>query len=147
MMDTILSEAIKKAGIAIPLNRRVWTWVKDHPGKTSREIAQGINVQVSRVQSSLLDLCNRGMMTSREVYQDHYSGMGRKTQNEYTAVGNVYELMPVRKMPKKQSSSVTVVKSDPVAPVQPLTSAKIDVQSLPLAEARRIYEELKEIFG
>ena len=154
---TAIREALKDAGVKLPLNRRVWNWVKDHPGKTAKEIALGLNEPAQKVYNAVADIECRGMVIGKPVYRSRYTGFGPKTAKEYTAVGDRFELLPTRKKSPGPSSSVTVVKSGVVMQhpsqmtavdvAKPASTHHVDVDALPLAEARRVYLKLREIFG
>jgi hypothetical protein len=140
-----MAQAIKDVGIAVPVKKRIWMWLRDHPNKNAREISLALHIVLSHVHTSLREMTDRGMVKSKAHYHAHHSGPGKKTIFEYCAVGDTYELMPIRKTPQGQSSPPTVVKFEPAPVVAP--NSKIDVDAMPLAEARRVYEELRKIFG
>lgn len=141
----IIKTALKEAGIKVPIKRRIWNWLRDHPNKTAREISTALNEKITHVRTELRDMTMRGMVKHRPVLHKPYRGVGRKTVYEYMVTTAEFEILPYAAYNAPSTSTVDVVKSD--EPVKPLVGGQLDVQSLPLAEARRIYEELKEIFG
>ena len=155
----IVKSALNVAGIKVPIKRRIWNWLRDHPSKTAREIATALNEKTNHVQSELRDMTLRKMVKATPMLHRPYRGAGRKTLFEYAVTESEYELLPYSQfnspsnkllVPSGKLNDVVKYGTASAAKpetVQPLANAKLDVQALPLAEARRIYEELKEIFG
>jgi hypothetical protein len=146
----IIKKALNDVGIKVSIKRRIWSWLRDHPNKTAREIATALNERIEWVQTELRDMSTRGMIKSKTVLHRPYRGTGRKSLLEYTVTSNEYELVPLpRSIPntKIASGPVTVVKFDKPEPAPVPTVGQIDVDALPIGEARRIYARLQEIFG
>ena len=60
-MSTI-SKALKDAGIAPPVNKRIWQWLKDQGPHTGAEVAVGLNVKGSVSSSMLSQMAERKMV-------------------------------------------------------------------------------------
>ena len=86
-----ITQALKTAGAVIPpLNKRVWLWLKDHPGKSAREVAIAIQAKHGDVSSTLGNLAKRRMVT---VTQDLH--LHRAQTLRYTTCIKEYELLPL----------------------------------------------------
>lgn len=140
----IIKDALNTAGIKLPIKRRVWNWLRDHPNKTAREVATALNEKINIVQTELRDMSMRKMVKGSITLHKPYRGTGRKSVYEYTVTTNEYELLPYATLNAPSQSTVNVVKYE--RPAEPV-NGEIDVDSLSIAEARRIYDRLKEIFG
>ena len=105
-MNTI-THAFKASGIKLPpLNKRVWLWLHDHPGKTAKEVAVAIGAKQGDVSSTMGNMVKRKMVRREEQMR-----RGDATYR-YTTCIREYELLP---MP-----SVKVAKQSPFSPQLPL---------------------------
>lgn len=96
-MTNQLTNALVKAGFpSMPLNKRIWLWVKDHPDRTTHDISAAIGINHNRASVALLDLASRGMVTRRKVKRRTSKGSMASTF-EYAACIGEFELLPVRK--------------------------------------------------
>lgn len=152
-----LTAALVSAGFqAMPLNKRVWLWLRDHPGKTCREIAVAIGSDDRAASVALLDLCLRKMAHRRTVTRR----LGRRGEArkvfEYETCISEYELLPLpakkesgkQAMPTVASAMAAGLIKNSVAVAAPdVAHPAIDVKRLPLGEALRLYGELKVVFG
>jgi hypothetical protein len=146
----IIKKALNDVGIKVPIKRRIFNWLRDHPNKTSREIATALNERVEWIQTELRDMTTRSMIKSKPVLHRPYRGSGRKSLLEYAVAISEYELLPLPRSianVKIDPAPVTVVKFDKPEPAPVPTVGQIDVDALPIGEARRIYARLQEIFG
>jgi hypothetical protein len=131
---TNLEIALKAAGVPVPvLNKRVWGWLKDHPGKTSNEVAVALGITVSRASGALNYMENRKMVVANPR-QSRTSGRKLK---EYSALGREYQLLPLVK---------PAPPPPPVVRVEPPPRTPISLEGLSLIEAKALYEQLKEFF-
>ena len=150
-----ITEAMKKAGIGVPLNKRIWLWLKDHPDKTSKEIAAALNVSRNNVSPTLSDMDKRGMVSYKKQYLSYNAGKpGRTYINVYRALGDEFEVLPKPKKPKVQAvKPASEPKSLPAPAEKPmversLTSRrKISLDEMSVVEAKELYDQLKKIFG
>ena len=172
-----MTTALVSAGFpAMPLNKRVWLWLHDHPGKTCREISAAIGALAGDVSVVLLDLRRREMVVRNKTKRLAANGT-RMTIFEYTTCIREYELLP-KPIKKKgagtapsATASAEIEKSAPdihflkktlePKPLQergpadtlkfrrelPYWPQPINIKDLPLSEALRLYGELKAAFG
>lgn len=154
---TQMTQALKDAGVALPpMNRRIWQWLYDkHGGYTSAEPATALNLPPNTVAAILADMDTRGMVRAGASTRMTKTKQGRRPK-EWFAVGNKFELLPVKqefKVPtlaqmRKQSlgpvpATVPTTTSQPAAP-----APAINVEDgMTLAEARALYLRLHKIFG
>lgn len=151
-MNTQLQQALSAAGLAIPLNRRVWTWLKDHPEKSSRDIGVALNVTPGDTSAVLANMYHRGMVSRYE--RPTRNRVGSKTEYCYSALGKTFELLPLPKTPKPSTTPpmvpmITVPPATPgyTVPVEMLNAPKINIDNMKLSEARALYDQLKQVFG
>lgn len=136
-MNTITT-ALKEGGIKLPpLNKRVWLWLHDHKGKTAREIADALGVELGDVSSTLGAMAKRNMVSGTKEYKQ-----GSNTQvTRYATIGRVFELKPMPKaVPTPDPAPEDVTPPAPVAPASLL-------DTLSVKEAHALYLELKKMFG
>ena len=108
-MNTI-THAFKASGVKLPpLNKRVWLWLHDHPGKTAKEVATAIGAKQGDVSSTMGNMVKRRMVVQG---QGHRRPGAPGWVTYYTTCINVFELLP---MP-----SVKVAKQSPFSPQMPL---------------------------
>lgn len=143
-----ITEAMKKVGIVVPLKKRVWLWLKDHPDKTCKEIYLALNVQQGHVSAELHDMFKRGMVTARKEVLPGLKRFGERPVNVYRVTSKEYELLPVKKTPrppvvKVEGPKVTVAVQEP----NPVVKKKFSIDDLSVYEAKELYDQLKKIFG
>lgn len=158
-----MTAALVSAGFPVmPLNERVWRWLRDHPGKTCREISTATGALAGDVSVALLDLHRRKMVARNKTKRLAINGT-RMAIFEYTTCIREYELLP---LPVKKTenhtptaASATAFEMTPSAiqsRIATTTTIAVDharnqptinVKQLPLGEALRLYGELKAVFG
>lgn len=169
-IQTALKTALEKSPIMPTQIQRIWTYVKDHPGRTSRRIAAEIKIPINSISSLLSQMVNRDM-----VYSSQEMRLG-KSVKVYHVVGRMtqFELLPRKKKGKVKVKAAAAVQA--VKPVQPLpivhfvpaelpkavakepdqvlcskcqgkSWTKASVDSMTVAEARDLYETLDKLFG
>ena len=155
-----ISTALKDAGVKLPpLNKRVWLWLHDHPGKTAKEIAVALNAKYSDTATQLNSMNNRGMVERVETVKQQRGQGERSRAYVYTTKGNRYELRPLKKVQKvKADTRPFVVVPNPIfttvpsaAPgvtttAAPPTTKGFDIEACTLRELRAMYVQLKELF-
>ena len=63
---TAMQAALQESGLELPtLRKRCWLWLKDHPGKTAKDVATALNAKLITVYQALLNLEKRGMVESK----------------------------------------------------------------------------------
>ena len=154
-----ITTALVTAGIKIPpLNKRIWLWLNDHPGKTSEEVGLAINSPCTHVSSTLSNMEKRKMVTSTRSVT-YKSKKGAQLVKHYKTAGFVFEVKPVPYQPKKKKvrPALAPVALAPVAPViapTPLFAAATLKKSLmeslddyKLGELRAVYAQLSRMFA
>lgn len=150
--------ALKEAGIKLPpLKKRIWLWLKDHPGKSAREVALALNVpREIDVYGDLTDMFKRGMVNV--VIDKRHTKKGIGLVRTYTVVDvSKYELKPLGRPGTK--TEIPVPTALPEITAQQLSRQleeftrqvqaprpRIDVDLLTVAEARDLYNRLREFF-
>lgn len=155
-MTQAFTQAVAKTaaanGVPVKMPTRmnvVWRWLKDHPNRTSPEVAKAVHIQEQQVYALIWQMFQRKMLTRQRG-----SRMGKGVW-EYTAVGKEYELLP---MPPKSNAAAEppVATPDLTAdetaspdkmPDTPPAPPKFDIEVYTLGELRTIYAELKALFG
>lgn len=145
-----MTHALQTAGIkTLSQIQLTWTWLKDHPNKTAREVETAL--KFSGTSSTLAQLRKRGMVTCKPE-QDARNPM---PVNRYTAVGTEYELKPMPKKVKPVKPSqftnaaglpIAASSAVPVAPV-PAAPADFNLDTMTIADARKLYKQLHRMFG
>ena len=137
-----ITQAFKTAGAVIPpLNKRVWLWLKDHPGKSAREVAIAINAKHGDVSSTLGNLAKRRMVT---VTQDLH--LHRAQTLRYTTCIKEYELLPLP-MAKKAAPPVEATPRPAPAPTPPTPKPLMEVlENYTLKELRVVRDGLNHLF-
>lgn len=135
--------ALKNSGIKLPtLSKRVWVWLKDHPGKNSAEVSAALSVPRGHVSPTLSSLEARGMVS----YTQDFRGKGRAVKS-YSVIGKDYTLLPRLMKDSPCKTHATRVEIDaPIIRIEPKPVGKIGIEQLPLSEAWALYRKLKEFF-
>ncbi len=139
--------AFKASGVPVPsLKTRIWTLIKDSPDQSYAQVATRLGEPGKNVSSLLGTLVNEGRATNTPTFDKR---TGRNVAR-YSAVVEKDGSMPPKRNGKR------AVKPSPPPPQQPQAAKpapvpqqpqRIDVATLPLAEAKRVYEELRTFFG
>lgn len=178
-MQTALKQALSKAPSPLavkPLSERIWLYLKDHPGTTSKRLAVELRVSQGSVSSMLSQMCRRKMLTWLVETAKPYKGRGAKHRRVFFVdpkMGGVYELLPesVKSKPRVAMAAAHESKPKPasgeVAPLRvvghagpeiptPLTikpqvvtiaQSSDFIDGLTVAEARALYQHLHKMFG
>lgn len=152
-MGTIMEQAFKDAQISVPLEKRVWLWVKDHKLSTRRSLEKVLHVERMKLSFALQSLVRRGMLESHEVpAPPGQAGRQRIAAFVVPAGMHEYELLPlpktgkVEKAPAKWKAEVKVP-AHTAAPPEPTkrTLSGIDMENL--QDAFKLYLKLHKFFG
>lgn len=140
-----IAHAMKQAGVPMPpLTKRVWLWLHDHPGKTSKDIGIALGAKHSDVATVMDSLYKRTMVARAKDKVGRTAAGSPKEVFVWSTVGKSYELLP---MPKKVARAPVVGVLPAKPPVVPAeTTTRIDLESMTLRELRALYIQLKEIF-
>jgi hypothetical protein len=190
---TNMEQAMKKAGVKLPLMHRAWLMVKDHPGATSPRIAQLLKAKEANVSSTMSQLRRRKMVDFKMETVKGRMGIGTGTREIYTysvpARMKEYELLPLavprakklapvtsapapspapdapdvarpdpflqalREGPSPNDLPVQMLDKPPLAfappgqPVKPGVPTREEIDRWPLADARQVYDYLRDYFS
>lgn len=154
-------------------NERIFNWVKAHPACYSKDVAKGFDgvISSSSVMSQLFNLTERGVLhktvcssTGSMIYSaavDSYprSSKAKRVQQMFDARNKLpagelaRRISEGHKRKKAEAATSTLAKKIVLVkkPEQPATPAvqvtPVDLNTLSIVQARKLYDELKQIFG
>lgn len=138
-----MSKAIKDAGIAIPMNKRIWQWLKDQGPHTGAEVATGINITSSASSSMLSQMAVRKMVSTTKKHSER---LGRSV-TYYAAIGKQFVVLPI----PKTLPVVVETPSQEVVVLEPIHTKKTTVEALlstlSVADAYELYKHLRDMFN
>jgi len=163
-MTTTMTKALQEAGITVPQNKRIWLWLKDHPGKPTGDIAGALKIHIAGANAALRDMEARGMVTSlttmRRVRSGGRNAAGRMIERnvlawEVNPKMQEFELWPRPAKPKAKKAVDTppvqaaLVKApepakEAVAP--PTWTPEGAVEKLTLTQCRELFNYLHKVF-
>jgi hypothetical protein len=111
---TSMTEATANALRVKPIIERVWTYLRDNPNKTSKDVASALNLSEQRASSALLELHQRSMVS--RVKTPRHAGLDAKLEYRYTAIGKVYERKLAVRPPSKKNAVKAYHKAHPLKP-------------------------------
>lgn len=142
--------ALATAGVAVPtVKERIWRVIKEQPGLTARQISRLMPAVAAGTISSQLFLLEKAEL----IYVKGTKGQGpRGTTKAYYTDHDKFvkpERWPHNGSTKGNGTNpAPLIAYAPPAPAPaPAPKTRIDVDSLTLAEARTLYNQLKEFFG
>ena len=130
-----MKNALASAGIKVPANKRIWLWLRDHPGKRTVEIHKATGIPIGTVSSQMAGMKDRGMVRT--------DGTGT-----YHAVGAEFELLPLPATPPwlehrtSQPAKATAAMPDPMA-----FNPERFLAKLTLSELRAVHAFTVGLFG
>lgn len=145
-----ITQALQTAGVKLPpLNKRIWLWLHDHPGKTSREVAVALGISHANAASTLAIMAKRKMVTAQAEQNFRNQSVLR-----YETCIKRFELLP---LPKKSAKGQPLAFS-PTAVVEPAAPTRTPLEAIPapllktleqykLSELRLIRDGLNFLFG
>ena len=150
-IPVLQSTSIHAAGFpSMSLKKRVWLWLRDHPGKTSVEIANGMGHQQSSISVVLKDMTDRAMVVRKLVHRRNMSSI-RPQVFEYETCIREFEVLPKKtKIGQKTDGRRPLVDLFNKAAgiiTEDVPTSKIDIDKMPIGEARALYEKLHKLFG
>lgn len=155
-MTQAFTEAVAKTAVSngailrIPTQTEaIWRWLKDHPHRTTHEVAAATHIPESRARAVVWQMHTERGMLDRRRGSRHGKGVW-----EYTALGNTYELLPKKAAPTPGAAAerdLTLPPDESAALDKmlgiPAERPKFDIEVYTLGELRTIYAELKALFG
>lgn len=151
-----MEQAFKAANITVPLEKRVWLWVKDHKLSTRRTLEKALQLDRMAISFALQNLVRRGMLETHQVAAPPgQAGRQRIAAFAVPAGMYEYELLPmpkrtkVAKAPKAPAKWKAEVKvpAHTAAPPEPAKRTLSGVDMENLQDAHKIYLELHKFFG
>ena len=139
---------------AANVTEAVWRYVRDNPGCTSAEIGRNVDGLNGGVTTRIAQLKKKGYIRATDdwpmkLYVDKpYAPLPREVRIEnmmkarekwLETKANKPKVKKVRGRPRKE------VKAAPASTPKP--SRVVDLNNLSIVEARKLYDELKQIFG
>jgi len=126
----------------------LWRFVKNEPGLTSAKLAVKTGLPRPTVNSGLSQMEKRAIVYTKGTKGFGYTG----TAKAYYTDLDAYKLLPMPKVdaPKKFAPPASfppadAAKAGTVQPAQAPTA--FDLESLTIADARRLYNQLKGMFA
>lgn len=97
-----MTNALQSAGVKLPpQNQRCWQWLKDNGPHTAKQIAAALKLPLGNVGQHLSNMYVRGMIERTRANDPREN----TRVMVYSAVGNTYELLPVKRQPKPAQST------------------------------------------
>ena len=158
-MTTDMKTAIQKAGITLPMNQRIWMWLKDNPKKTNAQIAAALKEKDNNVATLCKDLLDRGMVTREFESRSGKAGKGWTVRDVALYTVNpkmqTYELWPKKTAPKApQKEAPKAALPLPVTMLEPGEfrapppwTPEVHCTGLSLGHCRQLYDYLQTIFN
>lgn len=152
-------------------NERIFNWVKAHPACYTGAVVKAFegDIPAVSVTSQVYTLANRGLLhktkcstTGRFIYSaaaDHYPRAnkaemiakmkaGREALGKEEMVRRIqagHAAKQAEKQPEPTKKKIVLVKKETPAPTVQVTP--VDLNTLSIVQARKLYDELKQIFG
>lgn len=167
--------ALQKSGVPLPtVGKRIWLWLKDHPEKTSGEIATALKLEKNNISSIISQLEKRGVFKKKKEIRKN---LGARLVDVYSVVNpNEYAVNSLTagrvKKAKLLAEAVAVSGLKPQSEPQSLKpdveavsglkpqkeiagaisgpkpqSLKPDVEAMTVGQARELYSILHKLFG
>ena len=150
-MTNALTTALVTAGLPdMPMTKRIWLLIQDHPNCTIQDICKVLNIDIGIAGIRVADLYHRKMITRTRSFRNTIKG--KVDVFELRVTMKEYELLP---RPAKTTRPVVAqpsVEHEPTPPTpQPrfaiVRKNSIDIDAMPVGEARALYQKLHAIFG
>lgn len=167
-MTTTMTTALQEAGITLPVNRRIWMWLKDHPRLAAGDLAKTLGIDNQKASAGLDDLYRRSMVVRDSEMRRFKAGGKAKGLGTIERPVYVYTVNPKMRgtwemwpMPKKDAPSVktkaarfvatlgvsqaALVKPAVAPPTLPWTP-EVAVEKLTLTQCRELFNYLHKVF-
>lgn len=138
----------------------VWNYIRDNPGCTSRDITASMGGR-SGISTRINQLRARGFINTtfdvfphtHTVTSDEYRAITKQEKKELLFAGRAKWAQGLKDAKKKKRGRpAKAAEAKPAKPVEPVAPAPkpsrvVDLNNLSIVEARKLYDELKQIFG
>ena len=111
-----VSAAFAEAGLTIPLNRRVWQWLKDNGPHTNNQVAAVFNQARANTSSCLSTMAMRGMVSETK----EKSVGSQRMVSRYAAVGKVFQLRELTPEGLQRKRKLVTTKATSSLLIQPV---------------------------
>ena len=146
-MNTMTTALVNAGFPHMPLIKRTWMWIADHPGCTPADMTRALNSKNSLIGPAIQSMLDRRMVTRKSAKR--MTAHGLRNTYEYTVAMREYELLPLQH--QRDEAARPVAKQPEKAPVPVPVPApqpqKIDATTLPVAEAYALWLDLSRFFG
>lgn len=145
-----MTVALKEAGVKLPTQQeQLWRIVKDQPGSTYKEIAgRARHLNPSSISSQLNQMVARGMMYTKLC--DRTGRKGNTEARRYFTDQDTYASLPFTKKPAVVRDPRPAALTPPPTGYEPIAAKPahhIDLDSMTVAQARGLYQQLHKMFG
>jgi hypothetical protein len=136
------------APVAGNKSEAIWEFVKKHPKSQCKHIANGVGLTEQRTSGVLLALWQRGAL-ERGGVPLHYTAVGdtyASTRKTYTLTKGTRPAKTERTPSPSRIKTKAKAKATPKAEATPYDAATL-LATIPVVQARKLYDELKKVFG
>jgi hypothetical protein len=110
-----MTDALRVAGMTLPpLNKRVWLWLKDHPEKTYKDVANALSISLSAASGALHDLHDRLMVVVFKDKSHATKASSFRTEfmvSRYSCKHKEFELLPSSSSRKRAAAKAARAKA------------------------------------
>jgi hypothetical protein len=160
-----ITSALVSAGVKIPsVSKRIWNYIKDHPGVSAKRVSQALAIQESQSSALMSQMYTSGVLSrQRVVMRLGVSGGVRNVSVwHYRVEGSEYgeTRRSLRSVRPESIVTLPAVKTEPAAPVKKTgpgvdigsahserPSAQQQINALTVAQARELWLILNRMFG
>lgn len=147
---------------AANVTEAVWRYVRDNPGCTSAEIGRNVDGLNGGVTTRIAQLKKKGYIRATDdwpmkLYVDKpYAPLPKEARIEnmmkarekwLETKANKPKIKKVRGRPRKEATAHKAPNSSSWSGPKPKESRVVDLNNMSIVEARKLYDELKQIFG
>lgn len=136
------------------VTERIWRFIRDNPGCTSGDIAKHEPDNAGGVSTRINQLKLKGYVRGTDEYpmrlyaEKQYAGTSKEDKVARMNAARIAKLENLKKKPAKaKKKRGRPTKESMQQPVQAKPSRVVDLNNLSIVEARKLYDELKQIFG
>jgi hypothetical protein len=133
------------------VSRTLWLYIKDHPGITGAEAGEGAGIDRTSASSLTSQMFAKGVLTRTKpddggayrytVVDPNYTPLTSRQALERAAAAK----LAIKSKKLKAKTKAAVAAPTPAAPQD--VSVQELLNTMPIAKARALYDELKKIFG
>jgi hypothetical protein len=136
------------------VTERIWRFIRDNPGCTSGDIGKSDPDNAGGISTRINQLKMKGFVRGTDEYpmrlyvEKQYTGTSKEDKVARMNAARAAKLGNLKnKPPKVKKKMGRPTKESMQQPVQTKPSRVVDLNNLSIVEARKLYDELKQIFG